>query len=353
MTRRQLTAHERVFIIKRYFSTGSYKNIQEEWSNSFSTATPTKSTMFALINKFNTTGSTADAPRSGRPISVTTEENRQLVQGAFSASPKKLARRASIELEISDRSIRRMLQALGMKPYKPNLLHALNEDDPDRRLQFCKTFLQFYENSAEIADQIIWSDEVTFKVNGHVNRHNSVYWYETNPREILEKEVNVPGITVWGGISSSGMIGPFFFEETVTGNSYLTMLQEKMWPVVSQRQDIDQIYFQQDGAPPHYSTEVRNWLDDHFPNRWIGRRGPIERPARSPDMSPPEFFLWGVLTDAVYRHKPKTNSQLKQCIEEEWQKLQLKLAQKYAEVSFVVAGTVLQPKDIILNICIK
>ena len=88
MTRRQLTVHERVFIIKRYFSTGSYKNIQEEWSNSFSTATPTKSTMFALINKFNTTGSTADAPRSGRSISVTTEENRQLVQGAFSASPK-------------------------------------------------------------------------------------------------------------------------------------------------------------------------------------------------------------------------------------------------------------------------
>ena len=228
MTRRQLTVHERVFVIKRYFSTGSYKNIQEEWSNSFSTATPTKSTMFALINKFNTTGSTADAPRSGRPISVTTEENRQLVQGAFSASPKQSARRASIELEISDRSIRRMLQALGMKPYKPNLLHALNEDDPDRRLQFCETFLQFYENSAEITDQIIWSDEATFKVNGHVNRHNSVYWCETNPREILEKEVNVPGITVWGGISSSGMIGPFFFEGTVTGNSYLTMLQEKM-----------------------------------------------------------------------------------------------------------------------------
>ena len=152
------TTHERVFIIKRYFSTGSDKNIQEEWNNSFSTATPTKSTMFALINKFNTTGSTADAPRSGRSISVTTEENRQLVQGV----PKQSARRASIELEISDRSIRRMLQALGMKPYKPNLLHALNEDDPDRRLQFCQTFLQFYENSAEIADQIIWSDEATF-----------------------------------------------------------------------------------------------------------------------------------------------------------------------------------------------
>ena len=114
MTRRQLTVDQRVFIIKRYFSTGSYKNIQEEWSNSFSAATPTKSTMFALINKFNTTGSTADAPRSGRPIPVTTEENRQLVQGAFSASPKKSARRASIELEISDRSIRRMLQALDM-----------------------------------------------------------------------------------------------------------------------------------------------------------------------------------------------------------------------------------------------
>ena len=69
---------------------------------------------------------------------------------------------------------------------------------------------------------------------------------------------------------------------------------------------------------------LRNWLGDHFPNRWIGRRGPVEWPIRFPGMSPPDFFLWGELKDAVYRHKPKTNFQLKQCIEEELQKITTK-----------------------------
>ena len=45
-------------------------------------------------------------------------------------------------------------------------------------------------------------------------------------------------------------------------------------------------FFQQDGVPPHYDAQVRQFLDQRFHNHWIGRRGPIEWPARSPDLSP-------------------------------------------------------------------
>jgi len=37
-------------------------------------------------------------------------------------------------------------------------------------------------------------------------------------------------------------------------------------------ENLDDIYFQQDGAPPHYGVNVRQHLDEVFPNRWIGRR---------------------------------------------------------------------------------
>lgn len=50
------------------------------------------------------------------------------------------------------------------------------------------------------------------------------------------------------------------------------------------------IWFQQDGAPPHYGVEVRHYLDEIFPNKWIGRRGAIEWPPRSPDLTPLDFF---------------------------------------------------------------
>jgi hypothetical protein len=49
------------------------------------------------------------------------------------------------------------------------------------------------------------------------------------------------------------------------------------------------------------SLIVRASLNQHFPNRWIGRAGPISWPARSPHITPYDFFLWGYVKDCVYR----------------------------------------------------
>ena len=62
-------------------------------------------------------------------------------------------------------------------------------------------------------------------------------------------------------------------------------------------------FFQQDGAPAHYGLIVRNWLDSKLPGRWIGRRGPIEWPARSTDLTPLDFYIWGYLKQKVYQKK--------------------------------------------------
>lgn len=318
MQRRKFTINERVFMIKHYYSENSFRHVSDKWHENFETPCPGKSTVYDLVSKFETTGTVNDGKRSGRPKTATHAENTDLVATCFVNSPKKSIRRASLELDISRSSLQRILHAAGLKPYRPHLMQALNEDDPDRRSQFCETFLAFYEDEPNIVDHIIWSDECCFKLNGFVNRHNCVYWADSNPHEILEKAVNLPGITVWGAISSDGLIGPFFFENTVTGASYLEMLQDKLWPVISQRPDIDTVHFQQDGAPPHYSLIVRNWLDQHFTDRWMGRRGPVEWPARSPDLTPPDFFLWGVLKNSVYAHKPKSINELKACIQREW-----------------------------------
>ncbi|UYV83816.1 hypothetical protein LAZ67_X000269 [Cordylochernes scorpioides] len=60
-----------------------------------------------------------------------------------------------------------------------------------------------------------------------------------------------------------------------------------------------------DGAPPHYHRDVRAYLDQNLSGQWIGRRGPIEFPARSPDLTPLDFFLWGTVKDGVYKRKPR------------------------------------------------
>lgn len=48
--------------------------------------------------------------------------------------------------------------------------------------------------------------------------------------------------------------------------------------------------FQHDGAPAHFSRRCREYLNRRFPMQWIGRGGPIAWPARSPDLTPVDFF---------------------------------------------------------------
>ena len=98
------------------------------------------------------------------------------------------------------------------------------------------------------------------------------------------------------------IIGPFFFSEsTVDSAVYLDMLQEFAVPQLEHLQP--DVIFQQDGAPPHWSLNVRQFLDEKFPGRWVGRDGPIPWPPRSPDLTPLDFFLWGFVKDQVYRTK--------------------------------------------------
>jgi len=63
------------------------------------------------------------------------------------------------------------------------------------------------------------------------------------------------------------------------------------------------MYFQHDGAPSHYTRHVMQHLNDTFPNRWIRRGSTINWPPRSPDLTPLDFCLWGLMKSEVYRKK--------------------------------------------------
>ena len=59
------------------------------------------------------------------------------------------------------------------------------------------------------------------------------------------------------------------------------------------------IIFQQNGAPPHWVSNVHRFLDATFPNRWTGRDGLTPWPPRSPDITPLDFFM-GYVKDKVF-----------------------------------------------------
>ena len=117
------------------------------------------------------------------------------------------------------------------------------------------------------------------------------------------------------------LIEPYLFEENLTAARYLDFLRFDLFPafavMFSNHEDGDvphqRIWFQQDGAFLHFGLEVRRFLDI-FEGCWIGRRGSFEWPARSPDLTLLDFFLWGYLKSRVYINSPNNLKNLKEKI---------------------------------------
>jgi transposase len=311
----QLSTEQRIAAVKLYYETKNSAEVQRRWSRLSDSSPPTRRSILKVVQKFEATGSVLHAKGAGPPRTATTAEKQEELLASLKRSPQKSSHRLSAELGVSDRSIRRILEELKYHPFRPHLIHGLHEEDFDKRMEFSEIFLGMVENDESILDRVYWSDEAIFKLNGHINRYNCVYWSENNPHITIEREANEAGVMVWCAISSEGIIGPCFFDEHVTAKSYLKLLKERFWPQVRDRMEAEDVYFQHDGAPAHYAKEVREWLDENFGGCWLGRRGPIEWPPRSPDLTPPDFFLWGVLKDRVYANRPKTIPDLKREIE--------------------------------------
>ena len=75
------------------------------------------------------------------------------------------------------------------------------------------------------------------------------------------------------------------------------------------------ITFQQDGAPPHWRTEVLDWLSSKFGNNIISYKTARPWPAKSPDLSPLDYWFWSAAMAEVRRLQPKTLKELKLCVE--------------------------------------
>ncbi|GFW15838.1 hypothetical protein TNCV_1545721 [Trichonephila clavipes] len=70
--------------------------------------------------------------------------------------------------------------------------------------------------------------------------------------------------------------------------------------------DVQELWFQQDGATCHTARATIDLLKDTFGDRLISRFGPVNLPPRSCDLTPLDYFLWGYVKSLVYADKPQT-----------------------------------------------
>ncbi|GFV72712.1 uncharacterized protein TNCV_1951811 [Trichonephila clavipes] len=70
--------------------------------------------------------------------------------------------------------------------------------------------------------------------------------------------------------------------------------------------DVQELWFQQDGATCHTARATIDLLKDTFGDRLISRFGSVNWPPRCCDLTPLDYFLWGYVKSLVYANKPQT-----------------------------------------------
>lgn len=91
------------------------------------------------------------------------------------------------------------------------------------------------------------------------------------------------------------------------------MLQNEIIPAIRAAVppiEFNNLWFQQDGCPAHNSREVQIFLSETFGERLISNSGPVRWPARSPDITPLDFYLWGHVKNEIYEFDPPENIEI-------------------------------------------
>ncbi|XP_066600036.1 histone-lysine N-methyltransferase SETMAR-like [Prorops nasuta] len=196
----------------------------------------------------------------------------------------------------------RILRKNALHPFHMQRVHQLLPRDWQPRVNFCMGFLAQCRRDSGFPDQILWTDESTFTPNGVFNSKNYVFWAKENPHATRVGAFQYKWkINVWAGLIGDRVIGPVFFPPKLDGEKYVEFLQEQL-PLLLEDVPLlvrENMIFQHDGAPAHFHRNTRTTLDAQFPDRWMGRGGPITWPARSPDLTPLDFFLWGHIKNLV------------------------------------------------------
>ena len=319
------TNEQRLQIIKIYYRnsesvTATLRALTPIFGRNFR---PSRQAITSLVKKFESTYSLCDVAVPVRQRSGRSVENIAAVEASVANDPNQSLPRRSQELGIAQTTLWRILRRdLGLHPYKIKLTQELKPLDHLKRRTFSAWALQQIEHDDEFHRKIIFSDEAHFWLNGFVNKQNMRYWSGENPHVLHKTQLHPQKITVWCGFHAGGVIGPYFFVDdanrhvTVNGERYRTMIRDYFWPQLDDM-DLDNMWFQQDGATCHTAHVTIDLLKSKFDERVISRNGPVDWPPRSCDLTPLDFFLWGYIKSLVYANKPSTIEELRANIHRE------------------------------------
>lgn len=276
---------------------------------------PTPRVFLNVLQRARDTGDLREhrGGHAGRPRRAGNVRIEEDILNLIFQDPTTSTRVIARQLQVSQKKVWKTLRENQLHPFHVQRVQALQPQDHPRRVQFCEWLLQQHENDQNFTRKILVMDEASFTRNGINNFRNTHVWSVENPHAI--KRTNFQhrfSVNVWAAIVNGILVGPYILPDRLSGENYLDFLQNH-FPGLLEDVPLNiwqNMWLLQDGAPPHYSLIVRQFLDNNFPNRWIGRVGPVAWPPRSPDLTPCDFFLWGYMKSLVFKTPVNTREEL-------------------------------------------
>ncbi|GFX38647.1 putative DD41D transposase [Trichonephila clavipes] len=194
---------------------------------------------------------------------------------------------------------------------------AIHQNDHQAR----RIFVEWAQNEIAVVPdfhkRILFSDEAHFWLNGYVNKQNCRIWTEANPQVAIFTNFFIPELN---------------------------------------NHDVQELWFQQDGATCHTARAIIDLLKDTFGDRLISRFGPVNWPPRSCDLTPLDYFLWGYVKSLVYADKPQTLDHLEDNIRRVIADIRPQMLEKVIEnwtsrLDYIRASRSSHMPEIIFKIC--
>lgn len=311
-----MTTDQRRVLVETYLRTNNIAETRMEFSRLFpDRMLPSINTIFYNVRKYQTHGTSLDRHRgsSGARRTVRNAENINLVREALQQNPRLSLRRNNTGFSRS--SLNNMIRLdLRWHPYKIRRRHELVPGDLPRRMAYSQWLVRRFEDQGFI-QKIIIGDEASFSMNGRVNTQTVREYAPAHqpPNFNFDVSSSREKINVWAALCGNrDIIGPFFYDNNINGQTYLNMLNEEVVPSMMEifQYDLfgdvqfnDVLWFQ-DGAGAHRARAVSIRLRELFGENVIALGQRQEWPARSPDLTPCDFFLWGYLKSKVFTTPP-------------------------------------------------
>lgn len=251
----------------------------------------------------------------GRMRTTRTVETEENILERVEEEPSTSTRRLERELHVPKTIVNEVLNEQLLHPYHVQKVQELLPTDPPMRLTFCQFIRNKRIRDPNFCRKILFTDEACFTRSGVTNLHNEHIYSDENPHAIkVAHHQHQFKLNIWAGIIDRYLIGPIVIPDRLDGNIYLNFLQDTLpmllenLPLLLRRE----MWYMHDGAPPHFSVVVRQYLHHQYPNRWIGRGNdaPVKWPPRSPELNMCDFFLWGAIKTEVYKTPVNTRHDL-------------------------------------------